>query len=152
MNTIYPASGVLNSLKVISNSLTGLVSQAYNAQLTFITYSGQTIYDEWGNPSLDTQTTITLTAKLEETKPQETIENPGVDVNMFFYEGYLVNPLVYTFPLPKKIDAQFLYQGTWRAGEFFPVNIFATPLTEAIEARAFLGQKISGWLRLLEGY
>jgi len=148
----YSAQGALDAIKVISVSIAGLLPQSPNFKFYLSLAGGDLASDDWGNPITDENLEITLTGRLYQTKPTTTQPNPGVADSAVYYEGRLTDNSRFPQPLPVKVEAEILSEGLWRKGVFYPVQRFQSAISESIAASAALGQKISGYFQIGEGY
>lgn len=150
---IYPYSGITNSLQILSTALEGVSIARINLKIIVRQSTGAIAYDEWNNPVLANSNTggLTLDCTVRQTKDPLSDGNPGVNQKQIYLEGRLHSPDNFALPIPRSCPAEYLDDGRWRKGTFYPIDALNDSLTEAIASDKAFGRAIAGYLELLEG-
>jgi hypothetical protein len=113
-----------------------------NSTLRFQVASGALIEDRNGNLRPG-RLTVTVSALLKQARDNKTTEQPGVDVNAIYLEGYLVEPTVLPGSITIDSPCQAIWQG--REGRFFYEFTAVNPYLAALNIN--LVNPIRGWFQ-----
>lgn len=142
--------GWLDSLRELTQGLSGSLSHTGNAQFTFTKYSQPTIvqgkFTSTGN-YLPLETTVTLKGYLRSSKDPNLELQHGVDIQRIYMIGAIFDEDFYlNYPLYKKENIATIVQG--QKGKFNIVENFIDPIGYGIQSQRTLGTKIEGYFYL----
>lgn len=149
----YSYSGITRSLQALSRSLQGVNFAIINFKIFIRNSSGSVVYDNWGNPVLSSNPTtnnLTLECVMRQDKDPLVEGNPGVNRNRIYLLGTLRTPASFQLPIPRASQSEYLQDGVWRKGTFYPIEQLNQPLSEAITSGIAFGKAIAGYFEILE--
>jgi hypothetical protein len=124
-----------------------------NASLVFSIATGAPtiVADEVGNPILATSVTatVTLSCWLQQKKPPYADVQEGSYLDSEYFEGRLVNPKNYPFPVPATGDIRITING--RSGLIRQLNVFESPTSQQLNISDKLGRRIKLYARFDQG-
>jgi hypothetical protein len=124
-----------------------------NASLVFSVATGAPTMavDEVGNPILaaSATATVTLSCWLQQKKPPYADVQEGSYLDSEYFEGRLVDPKNYPFPVPSTGDIRITING--RSGLVRQLNAFESPTSQQLNISDKLGRRIKLYARFDQG-
>ena len=123
-----------------------------NASLSFSVATGSTITtDSVGNPIISptAMESVVIACWLQQTKPPVAEVQEGSYLDCEYFEGRLVKPRDYPFPIRTTGELQVTING--RIGLVRQLNVFESPTSQQLGIAAKLGRKIKLYARFEQG-
>ena len=141
-------TGIVNSLKTISNSLPLITGNTPNITLFIPQGSGNVVVDPiTGNFTVETGQSLEFKAKVIQKKDPFVDVNAGQDFIRTYLEGYLIAPLFFDGTVPSKVDAILLQNNINQQGLFTFIDSIPTALNENFNIQSAIGQKFCGYFQ-----
>lgn len=123
-----------------------------NASLSFSVATGSTITtDSVGNPIISptAMESVAIACWLQQTKPPVAEVQEGSYLDCEYFEGRLVKPRDYPFPIKTTGELQVTING--RVGLVRQLNVFESPTSQQLGIAAKLGRRIKLYARFDQG-
>nr|QNL31617.1 MAG: hypothetical protein [Bacteriophage sp.] len=123
-----------------------------NASLSFSVATGSTITtDSVGNPIISptAMESVVIACWLQQAKPPVAEVQEGSYLDCEYFEGRLVKPRDYPFPIRTTGELQVTING--RIGLVRQLNVFESPTSQQLGIAAKLGRKIKLYARFEQG-
>lgn len=123
-----------------------------NASLSFSVATGSTmITDAVGNPIISptVMESVVITCWLQQSKPPVAEVQEGSYLDCEYFEGRLVKPRDYPFPIRTTGELQVTING--RIGLVRQLNVFESPTSQQLGIAAKLGRRIKLYVRFDQG-
>lgn len=123
-----------------------------NASLSFSVATGSTVTtDSVGNPIISptAMESVVIACWLHQTKPSVAEVQEGSYLDCEYFEGRLVKPRDYPFPIRTTGELQVTING--RIGLVRQLNVFESPTSQQLGIAAKLGRRIKLYARFEQG-
>jgi hypothetical protein len=145
------------SLRDEAQFVAGIIQQVPNATITFADIKDSAIatinIGADGNPYLDStdkqQTTLSLYLVQRAIKGGTFDVAKGADLETVYFEGRLLDPLVYPLPIQAEGDIIAIVNG--QRGRVMSVRAFSPPTAYALNYDSILGQRIGVFIQFFQG-